>query len=75
MLTGNLKGGIEKVSSIAAGDNHILALTTEGNLYSWGSGEQDQLGRRILARHKIGGTVPEKVLIGKRGKSRSALGG
>jgi regulator of chromosome condensation len=57
---------VEKVVSIAAGDNHILALTTHGNIYSWGTGEQGQLGRKIIVRHKISSTVPAKVILGKR---------
>lgn len=42
--------GIVKVS---AGANHLVALTQDGQVYSWGCGEQGRLGRRVLERHKI----------------------
>jgi regulator of chromosome condensation len=54
----------EKVVSMAAGVNHLVVLTTHGNIYAWGAGEQAQLGRRVIARRKINGTVPEKVILG-----------
>ncbi|PAV20470.1 RCC1 BLIP-II [Pyrrhoderma noxium] len=57
----------EKVSSVAAGNNHLVVLTTHGNIYTWGAGEQGQLGRKIIERRKIHGTTPEKVTL----KSRS----
>jgi regulator of chromosome condensation len=64
-------GDTEKVSSVAAGANHLLVLTTHGNIYSWGAGEQGQLGRKVLERRKIHGTVPEKITLGTR--SRKAV--
>ncbi len=42
-----------KVKQIAAGANHLMAITEDGQLYSWGCGEQGQLGRRVLERHKL----------------------
>jgi len=59
-------GDAEKVSALANGSNHILVLTTHGNIYAWGAGEQGQLGRKVLERRKIHGTVPEKVTLGTR---------
>jgi len=64
-------GDHEKVSSVAAGVNHLVVLTTHGNIYTWGAGEQAQLGRKVLERRKIHGTVPEKVTLG--GRSRKAV--
>lgn len=52
---------------MAAGNNHLVVLTTHGNIYTWGAGEQGQLGRKIIERRKIHGTTPEKVTL----KSRS----
>ncbi|KAF8913764.1 regulator of chromosome condensation 1/beta-lactamase-inhibitor protein II [Gymnopilus junonius] len=67
-------GDIEKVSSIAAGSNHLLVLTTHGHIYSWGAGEQAQLGRKVLERRKMNGTVPEKVTLGTRGRKAVTVG-
>jgi alpha-tubulin suppressor-like RCC1 family protein len=41
------EGGIEKaaVVQVAAGDDHSMALTATGGLYSWGKGDSGQLGR------------------------------
>ncbi len=67
-------GDYEKFSSVAAGANHLVVLTTHGNIYTWGAGEQAQLGRRVLERTKIHGTVPEKVTLGGRGRKAVAVG-
>lgn len=67
MLDLPTKGGdAEKAVSVVAGNNHLLVLTTHGNIYAWGVGEQGQLGRKILERRKIHGTVPEKIILGIR---------
>jgi regulator of chromosome condensation len=67
-------GDYEKVVDIAAGVNHLLVLTTHGNLYTWGAGEQSQLGRKVLERRKIHGTVPEKITLGSRTRKAVVVG-
>jgi len=67
-------GDIEKVVSMASGNNHLLVLTTHGNLFTWGAGEQGQLGRKVLERRKIHGTVPEKVVLGTRSRKAVVVG-
>lgn len=67
-------GDYEKVSSVAAGVNHLVVLTTHGNIYTWGAGEQAQLGRKVMERRKIHGTVPEKVTLGGRGRKAVIVG-
>ncbi|KAJ3862914.1 regulator of chromosome condensation 1/beta-lactamase-inhibitor protein II [Lentinula novae-zelandiae] len=67
-------GDVEKVSDITAGVNHLLVLTTHGNIYTWGAGEQAQLGRKVLERRKIHGTVPEKVSLGTRTRKAKVIG-
>ena len=62
------------VSSMAAGNNHLLALTTHGTIYSWRAGEQSQLGRKVLERRKIHGTVPEKVILGTHSRKAVTVG-
>lgn len=50
-----------------------MALTTDGQVLTWGNGQQCQLGRRIIERRKINGLTPEKlnlkniVLVGSGG--------
>lgn len=51
----------ERVVGIAAGANHLLALTDKGQLFTWGSGEQGQLGRRIIERRKTTALGPKNV--------------
>jgi len=48
-------------------------LTTDGNIYTCGAGEQFQLGRKVLERRKIQGTVPEKVILGTRTPALKAV--
>lgn len=59
----------EKVVSVVAGNNHLVVLTTHGEIYTWGAGEQGQLGRKIIERRKIHGTHPERVVLGVRRKA------
>ncbi|RUP47695.1 regulator of chromosome condensation 1/beta-lactamase-inhibitor protein II [Jimgerdemannia flammicorona] len=51
----------ETVVDIVAGVDHALALTSTGDVYGWGNGQQNQLGRRIIERRKINGLNPERL--------------
>ena len=53
--------GLSGIRSIAAGSNQLFAINTHGELFSWGCGEQGQLGRRVLERHKHLGLRPTNV--------------
>lgn len=64
----------EQCVDVSTGNNHLLALTTTGTIFSWGAGEQGQLGRKILERRKIHGTNPERVVLGARGRRAVAIG-
>ena len=50
-----------RVKKISAGANHVLALTDDGEVYAWGCGEQGQLGRRVLERHKRLALHPTRI--------------
>ena len=47
----------------AVGQNHVLALDTDGHIWVWGSGQQSQLGRKILARRIANGLLPDKLAL------------
>ncbi|KAL1660141.1 regulator of chromosome condensation 1/beta-lactamase-inhibitor protein II [Schizophyllum commune] len=70
----NKPGDYEKIASVACGGNHILALTTYGNIFTWGAGEQCQLGRKVLEGRKIDGTTPRKIKVGKRNNAPVLIG-
>ena len=67
-------GDYEKVTSLAAGANHIVACTTHGNIYTFGASEQGQLGRKILERRKIRGTQPAKISLATRSRKGVDVG-
>ena len=46
------------IQSVAAGENHSLALDTEGNVWGWGSNEYYQLGSTLSSNV----TIPKKIL-------------
>jgi regulator of chromosome condensation len=68
-------GDYEKVSAITAGANHILVLTTHGHIFTWGSGQQAQLGRKVLERHQMKGTNPQRVILGGNRALRAVVVG
>lgn len=45
--------------------NHLLALDNAHNVYSLGTGEANQLGRRLVERYKMNGLGAEKVIFPK----------
>ncbi|KAK4991200.1 hypothetical protein LTR50_001958 [Elasticomyces elasticus] len=51
---------LKKITSIACGANHALALDSAGAVFAWGSGQQNQLGRRVVERTKIEGLTPRE---------------
>ena len=56
---------LKKIKSITCGNNHVLALNEKGAVYSWGSGQQNQLGRRIVERNKLHGLQPREFGLPK----------
>ncbi|KAI1499886.1 regulator of chromosome condensation 1/beta-lactamase-inhibitor protein II [Biscogniauxia marginata] len=43
--------GLENITSLASGANHMLALDKDGKVFTWGADGQFQLGRKPLTRH------------------------
>lgn len=42
-----LMPNIKNIQNITVGKDHIIALSGDGSLYSWGNGENYQLGRHV----------------------------
>ncbi len=42
--------GLEKITTLAAGSDHMLALDRDGKVFTWGSGGQSQLARKCVTR-------------------------
>ncbi|OLN87010.1 Protein pim1-like protein 2, partial [Colletotrichum chlorophyti] len=57
--------GLDNIMELAGGANHVLAITNDGNVFAWGSGEQNELGRRILARRRFETLIPQRVGLPK----------
>ncbi len=60
---------LSKITSIATGANFALALDTTGAVYAWGSGEQCQLGRRLIVRNRREGLTPKQFGLPKGPKN------
>ncbi|RMJ25262.1 hypothetical protein PHISP_03879 [Aspergillus sp. HF37] len=56
---------LKKIKHLACGSNHVLALNEKGAVFSWGSGQQNQLGRRIIERNKLNGLQPREFGLPK----------
>jgi regulator of chromosome condensation len=63
MLIPNLKNIVQ----IGAGADFAVALDLSGNVFAWGTGQQDQLGRRLVERRKKDALLPTHVAT-PRGK-------
>lgn len=59
--------GLEGIVKLDGGSNHMIALDHKGNTMAWGTGEQSQLGRRIVERHRANGCTPREFGL-PRGK-------
>ena len=50
--------GIANVQSIAVGANHVLAMTTDGSVWAWGSNASGQLGQPLSTTYNA---TPQKI--------------
>lgn len=57
---------LKKIKQIACGANHALALRENGDVYIWGSGEQNQLGHRIVERKRYESLKPTLLRLNKK---------
>lgn len=62
------------MKQLAAGSNHVLALTTKGEVLAWGAGQQSQLARRIIERNKLTSLQPQGVGLPKNKIEKVACG-
>lgn len=60
-----LVADLKNIVDIKAGANHALALDNKGAVFAWGSGQQSQLGRRIVERIKVEGLKPREFGLPK----------
>lgn len=51
---------LKKITYLANGTNHILAIDNKGKCFGWGAGEQNQLARRVVSRTAIGALIPRE---------------
>ncbi|ABN65536.1 pheromone response pathway [Scheffersomyces stipitis CBS 6054] len=51
---------LKNIVQLARGKDHILALDVKGIVYAWGNGQQYQLGRRIIERHRYRSLEPQQ---------------
>lgn len=57
---------MKKIKKVVCGANHVLALDANGSVFAWGSGQQNQLGRRVVERTKIQGLIPREFGLPKK---------
>ncbi|KAL8945157.1 MAG: hypothetical protein Q9211_000309 [Gyalolechia sp. 1 TL-2023] len=59
--------GLKKIVDITSGANHALARDQKGVVYTWGAGQQNQLGFRMMERKRYDSLNPS--LLRLRGKN------
>ena len=52
---------LQNIVTLACGTNHVLALDTKGKVFVWGTGEQNQLGRRVVQRTARNALKPAEI--------------
>ncbi|MCJ1391994.1 hypothetical protein MMC18_004861 [Xylographa bjoerkii] len=56
---------LKSITHVCCGDNHALALSSTGAVLAWGSGQQHQLGRRVMERTRLNGLLPREFGLPK----------
>jgi regulator of chromosome condensation len=57
---------LKNIVSISAGADYALALDQNGDVFGWGAGQQSQLGRRLLDRHRFKSLVPTRMPLPRK---------
>ncbi|PVU90658.1 hypothetical protein BB559_000990 [Furculomyces boomerangus] len=52
---------LAKIVDVATGVDHVLALSSVGEVYTWGNGQQFQLGRKVIDRRLKAGLNPDRL--------------
>lgn len=53
---------LKNIVQISAGTNHITAVARDGKIYTWGIGEQGQLGRKVMTRNVMGASLIPRTI-------------
>ena len=66
------------IDKVSCGSNHVLALTSDGQVYSWGLNFVGQLGHGKISGPEVEAKLVSSLLPNtastKRSKSREAIG-
>jgi regulator of chromosome condensation len=54
---------LKNITQISVGADYALALDKKGDVYGWGNGPQDQLGRRLIDRRRAEALLPKRIPI------------
>lgn len=65
---------LKNITQLAAGVNHIVALDQQGTIFTWGAGDSNQLGRRVIPGHPELALRPTSIgsLATRRGGAKAA---
>ena len=65
---------LRDIVDIVCGSNHVLALDKNGNIFAFGAGEQNQLGRPVIKEYALHALKPSMLRL-PRNKIRSIATG
>ena len=54
---------LRNIKDLVCGTNHVLALDNKGNVFAFGAGQQNQLGRRVIERNSLNALTPSELAL------------
>ena len=66
--------GLKDIIALACGANHVIALNSKGTPYTFGSGQQMQLGRKPVERTRASGLTPRTFGLARKGIKQIGAG-